>query len=74
MYRRVFRTWVMVLALAVSLTAPAQSTSGPEITAQGFGLSEPQVGRLGKIWTIAGPVRSGRANYRASHKGTILRG
>lgn len=49
MCRRVFRMCVMALALAVSLTAPAQSTSAPEITSQGFGLDEPQVGWLGKF-------------------------
>ena len=46
---RAFRTWVLILALAVSLAAPAQSISAPEITAQGFAMSEPQAGRLGKF-------------------------
>jgi len=46
MCRRLLRTWMLVLALAVSLAAPAQTIAAPEITAQGFSISEPQVGRL----------------------------
>jgi hypothetical protein len=37
------------LALIIPLTAPAQSTSAPEITAQGFDMSKPQAGRLAKF-------------------------
>ena len=49
MYRRMFRMWVLSLVLVVPLAAPAQSISVPEITAQGFDMSEPQVGWLSKF-------------------------
>ena len=49
MCRRLFRTWMLVAALAVLLAAPAQTIAAPEITAQGFSISEPQVGRLGEF-------------------------
>ena len=49
MYRRMFRMWVLSLLLVVPLAAPAQSISVPEITAQGFDMSEPQVGWLSKF-------------------------
>jgi hypothetical protein len=49
MKRRLMQTWVVAVALALSLTAAAQSTPAPEITAQGFEMSTPQKGWLGKF-------------------------
>ena len=46
---RVFRISLLSFALMVPLVALAQSISSPEITAQGFDMSQPQTGRLGQF-------------------------
>lgn len=46
---RMFRSFVLGCALTVSLAVPAQSSSAPEITAQGFDMSEAQAGVLGQF-------------------------
>lgn len=43
------RRGIVCFALAVSTAAPAQPISAPEIIAQGFDISEPQPGSLGKF-------------------------
>jgi len=46
---RVLAIWVLCFALMTSLTTHAESISAPEITSQGFDMSEPQAGQLAKF-------------------------
>lgn len=49
MCRPIVRLLVLGVALLVSLAVPAQTSAPPEITAQGFDMSEPQSGTLAKF-------------------------
>lgn len=44
-----FRVSIRAFALAIPPVVPAQSISAPEITAQGFDISQPQVGDVGRF-------------------------
>jgi len=62
---RIVRASLLGLMLMIPLTAPAQSMSAPEITAQGFDMSEPQAGRLAKFGRL-------RVRFEAAERITEL--